>query len=269
MTSADELPPWLHGAWQALLERHATGRLPHALLLQGQAGIGKHRLASRLARRLLCTAVDVAEEPCGECRGCRLVLSGAHPDWRRAEPDPEKRRPNIPVDAIRALIGFVSLSSQYGGCRVAVIGLGDAMNAAAANSLLKTLEEPPGECFLILVTARPARLPATLRSRCQRVDLRPPAEADALAWLRERVEAPEALLALAGGAPYAALALAGEQKAAGRLQQMTGTLDGLRSGTLSAEEAGAKWAEHGGNVTGTTLQRVVTALLSTGARAQA
>ncbi len=263
----EPVPPWLASDWQRLLARFAQGRLPHALLLEGREGIGKGRLTARLAQRLLCTGAAVEQEPCGECRGCRLFASGAHPDARRLQPDPEKRRPVIPVDAVRDLTAFLALSSQYSGHRVAVIEPADAMNVNAANSLLKTLEEPSDGCFLLLVTARPAHLPATVRSRCQRVTLPAPDHVEAVSWLRERVDAPEALLELADGAPFAALALA-ESGAADRMARMASTLVAVRDGRIGVDEAGADWAEEGAAVAARTLQRVLVALLRASAGAK-
>lgn len=266
----EQLPPWLVPDWQRLLARFASGRLPHALLLEGREGIGKERLTARLAQRLLCTDAAPGQEPCGRCRGCRLLAGGAHPDARWLRPDPEKRRPVIPVDAVRDLTAFLALSSQYGGHRVAVIAPADAMNVNAANSLLKTLEEPSDGCFLLLATARPAQLPATVRSRCQRVTLPVPERTEAVDWLRERVAAdagaPETLLELADGAPFAALALA-EAGAADRLARMVSTLAAVRDGRMGVDAAGADWAEEGAAVAAGTLQRVLVALLRTGAGA--
>jgi DNA polymerase-3 subunit delta' len=265
----EPLPPWLEPQWRQLLQRWSDGRLPHALLLEGRDGLGKARLAAHLVQRLLCTEAVPGETSCNRCRSCRLLASGAHPDARWIRPDPEKRRPLITVDAIRELTGFLALSSQYGGYRLAVIEPADAMNVNAANSLLKTLEEPPEDCVLLLVTARPARLPATVRSRCQRLPLPVPARSDALAWLRARLDAEhdaEALLEQAYGAPLAALTLAREG-AADRPARMAETLAALHQGRLAVDEAAAEWAEEGATVAALTLQRVLIALLRTAAGA--
>ncbi len=201
--------PWQHQPWRALLQARRDDRLPHALLLGGPAGVGKGRFARALAHALLCDAPDAEGHACGTCRSCRLLASGAHPDLLTVAPEEKKRA--ITVDQIRAVGHYFSLTSQYGGHKIVIIEPAEAMNVNAANSLLKTLEEPTPGSLLLLVSHRPAQLPATVRSRCQSFRFgRVEAEA-ALPWLKERLGAeqdPALLLALADGAPLKVLALA-------------------------------------------------------------
>jgi len=204
--------------WQAQSAREAlAGRRtwPHALLIQGPAGIGKHVLALHFAQALLCEEPRADGLACGACPGCRYVIAGQHPDLRVVEPvdvDDDGTitpRADIPIAAIRALTAFAQVTSHRRVAKVALIAPAERMNAAAANALLKTLEEPPPDMYLLLVSGQPGRLPATVRSRCRVFDVPAPPTAQALAWLAAAGVADGAsVLAQAGGAPLAALALA-------------------------------------------------------------
>ena len=205
----DERLPWHEKPWRQLQQRRSAGRLPHALLLTGPAGLGKWVFARRLAGASLCAAPATDGDACGRCRGCHLFRAGSHPDFSAVRPAEDGKA--IKVDQIRELRDFLSLTTQYGGHKIALLEPADRLNLNAANSLLKTLEEPPGNSLLLLVADQPARLPATVRSRCQlvRFDI-PPAE-EALPWLASRTTGglePRVLLDAAGGAPLAALAFA-------------------------------------------------------------
>lgn len=203
----EERLPWHQELWSRLRQRRAAGRLPHALLLAGPAGLGKGRFARRLARTLLCQQPDEADEACGRCRSCRLFQAGTHPDYCVARPEEESR--TIKVDQIRGLCAFLGFTAHQGGYKIALVEPADRLNLNAANSLLKTLEEPPGDGLLLLVSSRPSQLPATVRSRCQKVDFAAPPATVARAWLAARIEGdppPELALEVAHGAPLAALA---------------------------------------------------------------
>lgn len=200
------LPVWHQANWQHLLESRRAGRLAHALLLNGPAGLGKGLFARRLANLLVCEQGAGADAPCGHCRACLLVKAGSHPDIKYIEP--EETGKQLKVEQIRTLGSSSVLTAQGAGYRVFIIDPADAMNVAAANALLKTLEEPVPSALLILVSSQPHRLPATIISRCQRVTFQPPVTADGLAWLAgQGVERERAgrLLGLTGQAPYAAL----------------------------------------------------------------
>lgn len=199
--------PW-HGApWEALVAQRQAGILPHALLVVGAADIGKLRFAQAFAALMLC--LDARGSACGHCRSCRLLAAGSHPDLMSLQP--EERGKAIRIDAVRELREFCAGRPHQGGWRVILIEPADALNVNAANALLKTLEEPGERTLLLLVSALPGRLPATVRSRCRLLRLATPAPAQALPWLRERV-APEtdaqALLAQSEGRPLRALELA-------------------------------------------------------------
>ncbi len=210
--SETDILPWHEDNWRLLMDCLDAGRLAHALMLTGPQGLGKGRFARRLSQALLCHKCGAGGEACGQCQGCRLFQAGNHPDFLTLEPLDNKKV--IGVDQVREMTDFLSLKSQYGHYRCIRIMPAERMNENAANSLLKTLEEPPAGTVLMLVTDRPARVTATLRSRCQKITFGLPRRASALDWLAPRLpgrgrEEAETLLALANGAPLAALALAG------------------------------------------------------------
>ncbi len=200
---------WLNPAFADLNTRRRAGQLPHALLISGPAGIGKQQLAEDFARLLLCETPLDDSRPCGQCHACHLYDSGAHPDILRLQPEDDSKE--IKIGQIRELIEKLALARHYARHRVILIQPADRLNTAAANSLLKTLEEPPENTLIILVSATPSRLPATIRSRCQTLKLPIPAPAPSLDWLKSRLpdagQAPT-LLALAAGAPLKALEMA-------------------------------------------------------------
>ena len=213
--------PWHRETLAQLAGRR--DRLPHALLASGPAGIGKAAFARELAKSLLCESPQEALA-CGTCASCGWFEQGNHPDFREVLPEATeegeeeaaadsakdgKKSLVIKIGQIRALGDLVSLSTHRAGFRVIVIRPAEALQPAAANALLKTLEEPPPATVIVLVSDRPARLLATIRSRCQVVALRVPPREVALAWLREGGAGdPEVCLALAGGAPLLARELA-------------------------------------------------------------
>lgn len=204
---------WQHLIWQRLTQLSDEGHLPHALLLSGHAGIGKERLASAFAARLLCKSPS-AQGACGSCKSCSLLSAGSHPDlmWLAPETDAktEKTAKFIKVDQIRELVSFAEKSAQLGGYRVVIITPAHLLNVQAANALLKTLEEPGSRTLILLLTSQPLSLSATIRSRCQQVALPIPDAKDALAWLSPQLRdegMARLLLSLSDGAPLAALLL--------------------------------------------------------------
>jgi DNA polymerase-3 subunit delta' len=158
-----------------------AGRPPHGWLITGPPGIGKATLAYRIARYLLAYgasdrgAADLSVPP-NEAASIQ-VAAGSHPGLlvlRRAiNPKTGRLMTVISVDEIRRLGGFFGMTSGAGGWRVAIVDTADDMNDNAANALLKQLEEPPSRAVLILLSNMPGRLLPTIRSRCQRLDLRP------------------------------------------------------------------------------------------------
>ncbi|MET4677519.1 DNA polymerase III subunit delta' [Luteibacter sp. ME-Dv--P-043b] len=237
------LRPWHAEAWDRLQARRDRDALPHALLLAGPAGLGKRDFLSVFVRGLLCLQ-PVNGAPCGQCRSCQFLAAGTHPDRVTLSFGLRKdgvTRSEIVVDQIRDLSQRLAMSSQFGGWQVATVDPADAMNAAAANALLKTLEEPTPATLLVLVADEPARLPATIRSRCQRIDFLVPSRDVSLAWLAAEgvADAPAALEA-AGGNP----GMAREWAADGALRQrdeVRKDLRALAAGRGDAMEVIKRW----------------------------
>jgi DNA polymerase III subunit delta' len=214
--------PWHREVLERLLAQ--SDRMPHALLVHGPAGIGKTEFARALAASVLC------ESPrggiaCNACASCHWFSQGNHPDFREIIPEASAEEEEgaeaegakaekakslvIKIDQIRAVADFITLSTHRAGYKVLLIWPAEALQPAAANALLKTLEEPPPHTLIVLVSDRPSRLLATIRSRCRLLALATPPREEALEWLRrEQVAAPEAALAGAGGAPLLARDLA-------------------------------------------------------------
>jgi len=193
---------WHKGQWERL--HSDISRLPHALLLQGQAGLGKQGFAVRLAHSLLCGAINQTEA-CGTCKNCLLLAAGTHPDLNYLRPsEPGKA---IVVDQVRELADFLYKKPHLAKMKVIVIDPADAMNTHAANSLLKMLEEPPLGNLLLLVSSRPESLPVTIRSRCLAINFSIPPANEALTWLHHEgldVATAEQALSYAHGAPLTA-----------------------------------------------------------------
>lgn len=228
--------PWQAPVWERLLQQLESGRLPHGLLVSGPEYSGKSRFALALARLLLCKA-PVDGLNCGRCHACNLSGSGSHGDLLWLAPEGKSRV--IKIDAVRALVEFTNRTSGFGLRKVAVLCPAENMNASAANALLKSLEEPSAETYLILVSHRPHGLPATVRSRCQIVRTGEPATAQAIAWLRQFIPDEgrcEQMLKLAGGRPLLAEELEREEGAS-RLLQLRQAMRALLAGHLEGADA--------------------------------
>ena len=187
-----------------------TDRLPHALLFSGPEGVGKRRTAEALAAALLCSS-PAAGHPCGTCESCRAFSRGIHPDFFFVVPEAVgKGARSIRIEAMRALGSALARPPELAPRQVALIDDAQRMNEAAANSFLKTLEEPTGDVVFLLVTGMRAALLDTIVSRCLEIPFGPLALPELSEVLRRHgVEAEEAaaLAALANGSAGRALAL--------------------------------------------------------------
>ncbi len=238
--SADALP-WLAPAQARLRTMLSSERMPHGLMLQAPPGLGTALLARWIVNLVMCAGTD-GPRPCGACKPCRQLQAGTHPDliWVAREEDARQ----LQVQQIRDLSAALCLKSHGGGYKAAVIAEADFMNANAANALLKTLEEPSPQTLLILCSARPSRLPATVISRCQRLKIAAPKADDARQWLNSihaRDDWPK-ILEHAANEPLRALNLA-ESGFAELDTDMSSALEGLSQGRMDIVATAERWAK--------------------------
>ncbi|WP_264435536.1 DNA polymerase III subunit delta' [Coxiella endosymbiont of Dermacentor marginatus] len=197
---------WQRKQWEKIVARYQKGQMPHALLLSGRHGLGKLTFAKSLAELILCKHNRI--QACGTCRGCQLFRVGNHPDF--FEVSLKEKSKFIKVAQIRKLIAALNQTSQQDHYQVVILSPAEAMNRAAANAFLKTLEEPSGQVLIILVTHRPETLPQTILSRCQRVLFNAYSDSETLQWVSMQVKDKNKalqLLALANHAPLRAIEL--------------------------------------------------------------
>jgi DNA polymerase-3 subunit delta' len=227
--------PWLQEVESEFAERLLGGRMAHAIMLSGPAGLGKTELGRAFLAGLLC--LQERYPACGVCRSCQLLATGAHPEGHilTFEPHPKREglRTELLVDQVRRVTAALQLTNSVSRRKAALLYPAESLNESAANALLKTLEEPPGDAVLILVSHNPARLPATVRSRCQNLCARLPDGEVAIPWLAQaaQVAPDEAALALeaAAGSPLKARRIL-RQEGIEPYRALSELLEGLRSG---------------------------------------
>jgi DNA polymerase-3 subunit delta' len=236
------LHPWLEPAAARLRAAHAAGRLPPALLIHEAPGVGGRELAVHAAQLLFCAT----RTACGHCGHCLRVAQGEHPDFIVIAPDAESKLGQITIDQVRAVAEQLTLSSYEGRGTMVVFQPADALNRNAANALLKTLEEPRADAHMLLVTTAPSLLPATIRSRCQKLAVAAPDRATAVAWLTEQKPAHKAdwpaVIDVLGVAPVEALAADVRQilRIRSDIQQL---LQDARQGRIDVIRTAEAWAK--------------------------
>ena len=194
----------------------AHGRLHHAYLFVGAAGLGKKTIGLSLAKAIHCSVAS--GDFCGECADCARIQDGNHPDVRLIEPLAGKKE--ISIQQIRELEKELNLRSFSGNKKIVILDPATLMNLSAQNALLKTLEEPPNDSLLILIAASVGELLPTLRSRCLRVSFAPLAREQVAAFLvsekKVSVEEAKLLAAMSRGSLEAVAAVDSQELLARR-----------------------------------------------------
>ncbi|MCK9619803.1 MAG: DNA polymerase III subunit delta' [Methylobacter sp.] len=210
MTVPSQLLPWQQHLWGHLCSYIEQKRIPQALLITGNKGLGKQQLAGQFAVALLCAAPQGNGMACGLCSSCLLVNAETHPDFIQVQP--EEPGKGITIGQIRSLVTRLTLKPQFETHRIVIINPADKMNNAAANAFLKCLEEPTERTVIILITEKPSKLPATIISRCQKLAIVSPDKQTVADWLTMTVQSDAATdkkmycnISLAQGAPLLAL----------------------------------------------------------------
>ena len=198
-TYLNQLLPWHIPYWQQWQHYLALDNIPHALLLAGPHGLGKQQFAHYLSQSLVCQSTT-SHIPCGHCQSCHQVITAQHPAIHCLAPEDKY----ITIEAIRNLIDKTHLTTK--SWQIFLIRSADTMHPAAANALLKTLEEPTPNTLILLTSAAPQRLPATIRSRSQKILFSAAETTSALQWLQQQPKVDwQPLLALSSNAPLAAI----------------------------------------------------------------
>ena len=246
MTLEEErLAPWLGAPFNHLVRAWQVAELGHAPLIYGPEGLGKTALAQCLAKTMLCQqSGKEATVACGQCHSCQLMDSGTHPDFFEVKPAEDKRQ--IGVDQVRQLNEQLALTPALTQSRIGMIFPAETLNDNAGNALLKTLEEPPNNVYLILVTNHLQRLLPTILSRCQKFSIGMPDRSQALAWLKTHAaEAADSelvtALSMSAGAPNLALQMweAGDVEAA---HEVLHTLHAIAKGEGVSPGVAEQWA---------------------------
>jgi DNA polymerase-3 subunit delta' len=261
--------PWLNDSFEFLDRAYREGQLGHAWLLSGPVGVGKLNLALAFTNRLL----DPRAQPPGELSAASTAVAlpllyepgDHHPDLHWVFPDPEKTTRSISVDQIRDTSQKLTMTSLHGQKKAVIIDPADALTAAASNALLKTLEEPTRDTYLFLVSQQPGHLPATIRSRCQTLNVVRPPNNIALDWLEESPERTSRndwtlLLALANRSPLRALTL-NEQEYISKNNKFEDKLNLISRNKLDPHLLADEWLKEGIELPliwlATRLQRVI------------
>ena len=245
--TTDQEYPWHQNTWQKFIQARSQNHLPHAILLSGEEGIAKLALAQRMAKSLLCmNTVTSAADACNECQSCKTYESGANPDFTHISLLEDKQQ--IGVDQIRALSNFLNYSRSYNTNRVVILNPVERMNLNAANSLLKSLEEPSAHTVIILVTAKVSQLLPTIKSRCQLYNVTTPSKVESIDWLQQHQHSQEhaidaeAALAITVNKPLKAITI--NQEDLDNKNQFFQDLSSVINENITITEMAKKWEKH-------------------------
>lgn len=229
---------WLTESYQKLAVRAQNKSLHHALLVKGLSGIGKQSFARSLSHYLLCSKPR-GTQVCGQCQACLLVSASSHPDLHLIESEKQ-----IGVDLIRENIQKLTGTAQLSGNKVLIILGADSMTESAANALLKTLEEPTPNTFLLLVCNDVQRMLPTILSRCEKIELNAPEISDCKAWLEQNGQAnvSDSFIRIYANAPLLILEELEKEKGVSHRDFISG-LEDIRSSNISASVLASSWQD--------------------------
>lgn len=236
--------PWHRDAWRRLADARRSGRLAHAYLIYAPPGYGRDEFARSFVTALLCEHGQADGGACGTCQRCAWIEAQSHPDILEVHPSGASE--TITVDAIREAAEFVTLSAMENSWKTVLVFQAERMNGFAANSLLKTLEDPPGRGMILLICDRPGAVLATLRSRCQFIDVGRCEPDVAAAWLSTKLDSGtdcRLALSLAQGAPLRAIEIAQAERMTTRTQLLE-SYQALMRGRIAPLAAAAAWMSY-------------------------
>lgn len=245
--------PWHKRIYEMLVKRHQDGNLPHALLFGGVIGGGKFQLASNLIHHILAIDTNNAEV-------LDLLLAGTHPDMILLRPFEGKK--TISIDQVREASEKLVLTPQISKRKIALIQLAEQMTVAAANALLKTLEEPAGDSLLILISHSPGQLPQTIRSRCQLISIPSPSTTEVRGWLNQdiQLEDEEILMELVNQSPCRAKQYLEDNRLAD-FKRLQSDLSDIFASQLDIVAVSASWEAYEFDILFSWLSRLVHGLI--------
>lgn len=231
------LYPWLHPLFDELSKRLQEKQLHHGILLIGEEGSGATALANLLVKRILCSGAETL--PCGKCKACLLFHAQSHPDFHPVTTE----KTQIGVDAVRLAIEQVTKTAQLSANKVVLIENIETMTESASNALLKTLEEPTNDTYLILTSHAPQYLLATIKSRCEKIRVAMPTYEQSVAYLSNKTDNIPSAEALAAYKHSPLLYLAQSQDTNLDFNVFKQDFMALAEGKDSAEGLANKWKD--------------------------
>ncbi|MDT0594326.1 DNA polymerase III subunit [Glaciecola petra] len=228
--------PWLQTIQNDLFVRLQNQQLHHGILLDAAKGCGEEHLIVVLAKAIVCESKNA----CGQCKSCALFVAQSHPDIKWVKSD----KPSIGVDQIREVGDFVVSTSQLLGNKVVIIPDIQRLTESASNSLLKTLEEPNSNTYILLSTTELQYVLPTIKSRCEKIRVSLPKVEESLAWLQQKTDKTvnqQGLDAYSGSPLLYLDALTSDEDL---LLLFTGDLEQLLDCNLSPQSMATKWMNH-------------------------